>query len=51
MTDIFYAKISCKACSIEMKPCIVNKSGLQLRAVKCGRCNDHIIHPADLNGF
>lgn len=49
MTDIFDAKIMCKNCNIQMKQKILEKEGLQLRAVECGRCGDKIIHPADLN--
>jgi len=51
MTDIFDAKILCKNCNKEMKPIIVNKNGLELRAVSCNNCGDKIIHPADLNGM
>ena len=32
-----------------MKPGIVNKSGMELRAVICSKCGDKIVHPADLN--
>ncbi|MEM4259564.1 MAG: hypothetical protein QXS38_02275 [Candidatus Pacearchaeota archaeon] len=49
MTDIFDAKIMCKNCNIQMKPRVVEKEGLQLRAVECPKCKDRIIHPADLN--
>ena len=49
MTDIFDAKILCKKCNVEMKPRIVEKEGLQLRAIECPKCKDKIIHPADLN--
>ena len=51
MTDIFDTKIICKKCGIEMKPCVVDKSGFQVRAVKCSKCHDQVFHPADLNGF
>ena len=34
-----------------MKPVIVNRNGLELRAVECPSCHDKIIHPADLNGL
>ena len=51
MTDIFDAKILCKKCNREMKPMIVNRNGLELRAVECPHCKDRIIHPADLNGM
>ena len=49
MTDIFDAKIVCKNCGIQMKPKIVEREGLQLRAMECAKCKDKIIHPADLN--
>lgn len=48
MTDIFDAKIVCKNCGIQMKPKVLEKDGLQLRAVECSKCGDKIIHPADL---
>jgi len=51
MTDIFDTKILCKKCNLEMKPAIVERNGLQLRAVKCIKCGDKIIHPADLNNM
>ena len=49
MTDIFDAKIMCKNCDSEMKQGIVHKRGVGLRAVKCDKCGDVIVHPADLN--
>lgn len=49
MTDIFDAKILCKNCGMQMKQTIVEKNGLELRAVECPKCHDKIIHPADLN--
>ena len=30
---------------------IVNRNGLELRAVECVKCKEKIIHPADLNGL
>src|SRR3989338_5631798 len=51
MTDIFDTTILCKECGKEMESTIVQRNGLELRAVKCPRCNDLIIHPADLNGL
>ncbi len=50
MTDIFDMKISCRKCNTEMEKTIVEKNGLQMRAVKCSKCGGRIIHPADLNG-
>ena len=49
MTDIFDTKIMCKHCNKEMEKTIVNRNGLELRAVKCMECGDKIVHPADLN--
>ena len=51
MTDIFDTTILCKNCNIKMKPGLVNREGFELRAVKCDKCKDVIIHPADLNGM
>lgn len=51
MTDIFDATILCKKCNEEMQQTIVNREGLELRAVKCLSCGDKIVHPADLNGL
>lgn len=49
MTDIFDATILCKNCDKKMKTLVINKNGAQLRAVQCPKCQDRIIHPADLN--
>lgn len=49
MTDIFNETITCKECKTEMKHGIINKQGLQLRAIQCPNCKKQIIHPADLN--
>jgi len=49
MTDIFDAKILCKNCNLVMKPRVLEKEGLQLRAVECPKCKDKIVHPADIN--
>lgn len=49
MTDIFDAKIVCKKCGREMRPKVVEREGLQLRAVECLKCKDKIVHPADMN--
>ena len=51
MTDIFDAMIMCKECKREMQSTIVEKSGLELRAVKCSSCGDMIIHPADVQSY
>jgi uncharacterized paraquat-inducible protein A len=49
MSDIFNETISCKDCDVKMNHIIVNKQGLELRAIECPSCNKKIIHPADLN--
>ena len=51
MTDIFDATILCKHCNSKMEPVIVDRSGLELRAVACPNCGDKIIHPADMNSL
>jgi hypothetical protein len=51
MSDIFNETILCKNCNVGMKQVIVNKQGLELRAVQCPKCQKQIIHPADLNGL
>ncbi len=51
MVDIFDAKILCKNCDKEMEKTIVERNGLELRAVQCMNCGEKIIHPADLNGL
>jgi len=49
MKDIFDAKITCKACNLEMRPVSVVKRGFRLRAVRCSSCDDKIVHPSDVN--
>jgi len=49
MTDIFDATILCRKDNVRMRPVIINRNGLELRAVECPKCHDKIIHPADLN--
>ena len=51
MTDIFDTTILCKKCNIKMQPAIVTRQGFELRSVKCNKCGDTIVHPADLNGL
>jgi len=51
MTGIFDAKIMCRKCNEEMKQTILERNGAQLRAVKCSKCGDIIVHPADLNAM
>jgi len=49
MMDIFETKILCRNCEREMEKGIVRRDGAELRAVKCRKCGEVIIHPADLN--
>jgi hypothetical protein len=49
MADIFDNIILCKNCNQKMEKSIINKNGLELRALVCKPCNQSIIHPADLN--
>jgi hypothetical protein len=51
MTDIFDTTILCKHCNLKMQPSVVSRNGLELRAIKCPKCGDTIVHPADLNGM
>jgi DNA-directed RNA polymerase subunit RPC12/RpoP len=51
MKDIFESKILCKNCNLQMEQFTLEKKGFKLRAIKCPRCNDKIIHPTDLNNF
>jgi len=47
MNDIFQNKILCNKCEKIMKPILISKNGFNLRAVRCDKCNETIIHPAD----
>jgi hypothetical protein len=47
MTDIFENTIICKNCKKEMEKVRVIKNGFSLRALKCPKCNEIIIHPHD----
>lgn len=49
--DIFDAEIICKKCKREMIPVTIEKSGFHLRAVKCEKCGEKIVHPIDLEKF
>ncbi|MEK6856070.1 MAG: hypothetical protein AABX66_02850 [Nanoarchaeota archaeon] len=51
MTDIFDTRVVCKHCNREMQKTLVERDGLELRAVRCPNCKDVIVHPADLNGI
>jgi len=47
INDIFQNKILCNKCEKVMKPVLISKNGFNLRAVRCDKCNETIIHPAD----
>jgi len=47
MADIFDNQILCRKCSKAMKPVLVSRNGFNLRAVKCDKCGELIVHPAD----
>ena len=51
MTDIFDNKILCKECNKEMGKFHIVKDGFKLRALRCGECNEIILHPADKIGY
>ncbi len=51
MTDIFDQKVLCKNCDKQMIRLILNRNGLELRALKCSKCGEQIVHPADLNAM
>jgi len=51
MTDIFEHKILCKNCNREMKPFTIFRNGFKIRAVKCEKCNNKILHPSDMQEF
>src|SRR3989344_1717204 len=51
MADIFDNTILCKTCNNKMEKALVNKNGIQLRAIICKPCNQNIIHPSDLNSM
>ncbi len=45
--DIFENQILCRKCSKKMKSCLISKNGFNLRCVKCDKCGELIVHPAD----
>jgi DNA-directed RNA polymerase subunit RPC12/RpoP len=46
-TDIFNNTIICGKCESKMFPVNFSKDGFLLRAVKCEKCGNRIIHPRD----
>ena len=47
MTDLFENSILCKKCNKVMKPELVSKNGFNLRAIKCQKCGEILVHPVD----
>lgn len=45
--DIFDNAILCKKCSKVMKPVLISKNGFNLRAIKCVKCSEVVVHPND----
>jgi uncharacterized OB-fold protein len=45
--DLFDNKILCNECNKEMKKVLISKNGFNLRAAKCEKCGETIIHPQD----
>jgi len=47
MKDIFDNQILCNGCNKAMKQELVTRNGFNLRAMKCGKCGDVLVHPLD----
>ena len=47
MTDIFDNAILCNRCKKIMKQVLISKNGFNLRALKCEKCGEVIVHPVD----
>ncbi len=45
--DIFDNTILCKKCNRAMKQELISKNGFNLRTIKCEKCGEIIVHPAD----
>jgi len=45
--DIFENKILCKNCEKPMKSGLITKNGFNLRIMKCEKCGEVLVHPAD----
>ena len=45
--DIFDNTIICKKCNKAMKPSLISKNGFNLRAIRCEKCGETIVHPTD----
>ncbi len=47
MMDIFDNQILCKHCEKPMETVLISKNGFNLRAKKCAKCGEAIVHPQD----
>lgn len=47
MKDLFDNKILCNECGREMKKLLISKNGFNLRAARCDKCGETILHPQD----
>lgn len=47
MKDIFDHPILCKNCSKQMNSILISKNGFNLRAKKCPKCGEIVLHPED----
>ena len=45
--DIFDNTILCRNCEKAMKPFLLSRNGFNLRALKCPKCEEMIVHPVD----
>ena len=51
MKDIFEHPILCDNCGKQMKSVLISKNGFNLRAKKCDKCGEIIVHPDDKNEY
>jgi len=51
MADIFDNTIICKKCNKAMRNFLILKNGFNLRAVKCEKCRETIVHPDDKSEY
>ena len=49
--DIFDNQILCKKCNKIMKPELLSRNGFNLRTLKCQKCGEIIVHPADKSEY
>ncbi|MBI2629512.1 hypothetical protein HYW76_00255 [Candidatus Pacearchaeota archaeon] len=47
MEDLFENTVLCKNCQTKMKQAKIIRSGFELRALVCDKCENKIVHPQD----